>query len=74
MNYLTELIKDVTIETAQFCATTCCGESAPNLADVTADNWLLVRNQFLSNVQYNGHRSHRDIMLVLAWFGKFLKR
>lgn len=72
MNYLTELIKDVTLETAQFCAETCSGENAPDLSKVTHDNCLTLRNEFLKNVQFNGRKSHRDIILVLAYLGKFI--
>ena len=72
MNYLTELIKDVTLETAQYSAETCSGEYAPDLSKVTKDNFLIIRRDFLNNVQHNGHRSHKDIILVLAYLGKFL--
>lgn len=63
--------KTITTEQAQKSANFCSGENAPNLYTINADNWIHERNKFLSNVAYNGARSHNHIITVLVWFSQF---
>lgn len=80
MNYTFEIIEGlqntsteipVTTQDAQYAAQLCSGENAPNLYNVTKDNWIQIRNQFLSNAAFNGAISHDSIILVLIWFKQF---
>jgi hypothetical protein len=61
----------VTREMADTSVVVCSGENGIDLDSVNQDNWVQKRNEFLSNVQHNGGRSHRDIIHVLIWFNRF---
>ena len=65
------LNESITTQEAQKAAYICSGENAIILKNVTQDNWVIERNKFLSNVQYNGSRSHSAIINVLLWFNQF---
>ena len=62
----------ITLEDAQDCANFACGENAPDLAKMNADNVLEMRKHFLLNVAYNGKRSHAHIIDVLRYMTKFM--
>ena len=61
----------VTTTEAQRSAYICSGENAPNLSLVNDSNWLDTRRSFLSNVLYNGGKSHSHIINVLVWMDQF---
>ena len=68
-----KILNDVSITTTdcKLALIKCCGENGFNPSDVSEDNWIQVRNEFLSNVSYNGARSHTSIINVLLWFNQF---
>ena len=60
------------IDEAQKSAVICCGENAPELSTLTKDNVIPIRNTFLSNVSYNGSKSHLHIINVLNYMYKYI--
>jgi hypothetical protein len=80
MNYTFEIVEGlentsteipVTTKDAQKAYEICCGVNVPNLYGVNSINWVKRRNEFLSNVAFNGKHSHDCIILVLIWFKQF---
>lgn len=62
----------ITTDEAQYSAIVCCGENAPNLEAVTESNVIEIRNRFLTNVAFNGSRSHPHIIKVLQWMSQLI--
>lgn len=61
----------VTTKDAEKAYKLCCGLNTPNLYEINYLNWVKHRNDFLSNVAFNGKLSHDAIILVLIWFKQF---
>lgn len=64
-------MKNISIDDLEESLSICCGENRFRHYEVNADNWVRTRNEFLSNVSYNGARSHEHIIIVLQWFSQF---
>lgn len=63
---------NITTQEAQKSALICSGENVPILKLVTKTNVIAIRNAFLSNVSFNGARSHQHIINVLEWMSQFI--
>lgn len=54
-------------------ASNCSGMNAPDLKNLTKDNVIQERNEFLKNVSYNSKMTHEDIIIVLQYMSPYCK-
>jgi hypothetical protein len=71
---LRKLQNEEALKSAQESADMCCGVNAPNLSELSIENVLQVRNDFLANVAFNGLSSHEDIIVVLNYMTRYVYR
>ena len=71
LNHVEERLRDYILLNVYECGNKCCGENCPDFQNITKDNWIQHRNEFLRNVSYNGGSTHEDIITILEWFNQF---